>query len=612
MTYAISRWNQLVAQNGGSFEEYAGFISQYPGFPRQDLLQGKAEAALVDKYVEPGRLVAFFDRNPPLTNVARAQYALALRSLGRSEATAVATEAWRGGKMSPTAEATVAAMFGNNFSENDQVARMNELLWQADREAAQRQIMRVSGASRGLLMARLATLQGQDPLAVGLTVPQDASGDPGWLYNRARQLRTTGQGSAARNLLANAPVLSHTPIDPQAFVTELRLQAGDALAMGDTATAVRIARRAAQAFAPDADVSKMSSGIRDEYEKLFYPLGEAALARGDARSAADMFETYARSQRTAPARTKGFYFAGLAGDKSGAQDVARRNYEAAAAFPDQFYGQLALEKLGRKLEVPVGTLPMPSMAKRAEFNARPLVQAAREVGRIGDWRTAVYFFRELGQQAQTTEDFSLIAELARDMGRRDLGVIAGREASTAQVYAFSKYAFPRIDVPMGTSNWSMIHAISRQESQFATDAMSHAGARGLMQLMPGTAQEQAGKMYLSYNREALIADPQYNVKLGAGYFSRMMNTFGGSYPLAVAAYNAGPGNVGKWLRTNGDPRKGEIGWVEWIEAIPFTETRRYVARVLENAAYYDALYPESGNRSGPYPLSYYLGKRPGQ
>jgi len=613
MTYAVTRWNQLIRQTSGSFEEYAGFISQYPGFPREDYLQGKAEAALEDTFVAPGRIVAFFDKNPPLSNSARAKYALALRSVGRPEAVTVAHAAWRGGTMSPVAEATLASMFGAQFTAEDQADRMNELLWQADADAAQRQIMRVTGPSRPLLMARLAALQGQDPIAMGLTVPAGASSDPGWLYNRARQLRTSGQGSTARSLIALAPALSHPPLDAEAFVTEMRVQSGDALAMGDLGTALRIARRATEAFAPDVDVSKQSSGIRDDYEKLFYPLGEAALARGDTRSAAEMFEIYGKSQRTAPARTKGFYFAGIAADKAGVKDAARRNYEAAAAYPDQFYGQLALEKLGRPLEVPAGTLPAPTLEARMTFNARPLVQAAREVGRIGDWRTAVYFFRELGQQAQTAQDYALIAELARETGRRDLAVIAGREASTSQVYAFAPYAFPRIEVPMGTDNtWSMIHAISRQESQFATDAVSHAGARGLMQLMPGTAQEQAGKMYLSYNRSSLIDDPQYNMRLGAGYFSRMMDVFGGSYPLAIAAYNAGPGNVGKWLRANGDPRKGEVEWVDWIEAIPFTETRRYVARVLENAAYYDALYPDAGNRSGDYPLRYYLGKRPGQ
>src|SRR5205085_12181554 len=122
--------------------------------------------------------------------------------------------------------------------------------------------------------------------------------------------------------------------------------------------------------------------------------------------------------------------------------------------------------------------------------------------------------------------------------------------------------FPLIPTPAG-GNWTMIHAISRQESQFAQNALSRAGARGLMQLMPGTAREQAGKMGLGYSLGSLMSDPTYNVTLGDGYFRRMMNIYG-SYPLAVAAYNAGPGNVNRWLRANGDPRNGGVDWIDWI------------------------------------------------
>ena len=138
----------------------------------------------------------------------------------------------------------------------------------------------------------------------------------------------------------------------------------------------------------------------------------------------------------------------------------------------------------------------------------------------------------------------------------------------------------------------MVHAIARQESQFAQNAISHAGARGLMQLMPGTAREQAGKLGMSYRQDDLISSPSYNVQLGNAYFARMMDYFGGSYPLAIAAYNAGPGNVNKWLRANGDPRTGSIDYVTWIEKIPIFETKNYVQRVIENAAVYEHLYPD--------------------
>jgi soluble lytic murein transglycosylase len=154
----------------------------------------------------------------------------------------------------------------------------------------------------------------------------------------------------------------------------------------------------------------------------------------------------------------------------------------------------------------------------------------------------------------------------------------------------------------------MVHAISRQESQFAMNAVSHAGARGLMQLMPRTASEQAGKLMLAYDAQSLTADAGYNLQLGDAYFGRMMDYFGGSYPLAVAAYNAGAGNVNKWLRANGDPRTGAVDWIDWIERIPLSETRGYVQHVLENAVVYDAMHPDKASYKGANPLSHFLGK----
>jgi soluble lytic murein transglycosylase len=156
----------------------------------------------------------------------------------------------------------------------------------------------------------------------------------------------------------------------------------------------------------------------------------------------------------------------------------------------------------------------------------------------------------------------------------------------------------------------MVHAIARQESEFDINRISHAGARGVMQLMPGTANEQAGKMGMSYMSASLTTDPQYNIRLGDGYFARMMDYYGGSYPLAVAAYNAGAGNVNKWLRANGDPRQGGIDWLRWIEEIPIFETKNYVQRVLENAVVYEQLHPNR-IRFGAQPktVSQFVGKR---
>lgn len=288
---------------------------------------------------------------------------------------------------------------------------------------------------------------------------------------------------------------------------------------------------------------------------------------------------------------------------------ANRYFELAAAFPDQFYGMLALERLGRALPA-FNNAPrvVPTQAERDAFNARALTQAVREVARESDWPTGVRFFREIANQAESEAEHVLVAELARELGRRDLGVILAQAAHTDGFGDFQQIGFPLIPIPEG-GNWTIIHAITRQESQFAMNAISHAGARGLMQLMPGTAREQAGKMELAYDQQALTMDAGYNITLGNAYFARVLDYFSGSYPLAIAAYNAGPGNVNKWLRLNGDPRNGSIDWVEWVENIPISETRGYVQRVLENAVVYEAMHPSRARMPGPNPLSRFMGKR---
>jgi soluble lytic murein transglycosylase len=155
------------------------------------------------------------------------------------------------------------------------------------------------------------------------------------------------------------------------------------------------------------------------------------------------------------------------------------------------------------------------------------------------------------------------------------------------------------------NDWTMVHAISRQESEFDRNRVSHAGARGVMQLMPGTAREQAGMLGVNYMAANLTAAPQYNIQLGDAYFARMMSYYGGAYPLAVGAYNAGPGRVNQWLRLNGDPRRGEIDWVTWVEKIPANfETRYYIMRVIGNAVTYSHMYP--GEAGLPRPVDTFL------
>ena len=179
----------------------------------------------------------------------------------------------------------------------------------------------------------------------------------------------------------------------------------------------------------------------------------------------------------------------------------------------------------------------------------------------------------------------MVAGLATRFRRFELAVRVGKTALRSGQYIVD-YAYPIFRLPAVEAENALVFAIMRQESEFSVRAVSPAGAQGLMQLMPGTAREMAKSRGLRYNRRKLLSDPSYNVRLGSAYIASMMERFSGSYPLAVAAYNAGPARVGEWLETYGDPRNGDVDAMDWVELIPFNETRNYVQRVLEGLQIY--------------------------
>jgi soluble lytic murein transglycosylase len=307
------------------------------------------------------------------------------------------------------------------------------------------------------------------------------------------------------------------------------------------------------------------------------------------------------------------YWAGRAALYAGRGAEANGYFTRAAAYPELFYGQLALERLGRSVPAPGG---LPTMlvtdAQRSGFQQKRLVRATRLLGQQGLRQEQALFVRALAESLDTEPERVMAAELAQQIGRQDLAVWTARSARNSGEAFYVRPAFPtHYSAVPGGRMWSMTHGITRQESSFDKSAVSYAGARGMMQLMPGTAREQAGKMGVAYDAYRLTSDPAYNVSLGSAYYARLLNIWGGNHVLAVASYNAGVGNVRKWVNAYGDPRQPSTDVIRWIERIPFTETRGYVQRVLENSVVYDRLNPQFA-ASSPVHLSTYLGKsRPG-
>ena len=599
MDAAVARWEALQAGRSYMFADYAGFVLAYPTFPRTEQLRLKAEAALENEASPPADVLRFFDANPPLTNAGRARYALALAAMQRPEALTEARKAWRGGQMADAVELYLSQLFAGQFTPDDHTVRMDALLWQGKADAASRQLINLPEAARPMALARLSLLRGTRPEAAGVTVPAGAEGDPGYVFNLVKFLRGSGQNYEAARVFTSRPAFTRPALDPEAFVGQLLGLAKDVGARDATT----IASRTGDLFAPGTDLSATSFVLRDRLTDLMWLGGTRALwDMGDGNSAAPLFARYGDAAKTPLTKAKGFYWAGRAARQAGDQASAARYFEMAARWPDYYYGQLALSALGRPMPA-FAALPQPAMDAnvRAEFEARPVVKAIRALAKNRrDWRTERRFFEALGDECDTPTEMLMAGMLAKEIGFDELAVVLGLKMGEVGVSGLERIGFPTVATPPVVNDWVMVHAIARQESEFDRTRESHAGARGIMQLMPGTAREQAGKLGVQYLSADLTASPQYNIQLGDGYFARMMNYYGGSYPLAVAAYNAGPGRVNQWLRANGDPRTGAIDWVTWVEKIPADfETRYYVMRVIGNAVTYSHMYPQQAGMPRP-------------
>ena len=608
---ALQRWKMLSASPNYSFGEYASFLIMYPDWPDSEAMRQNAEQAINVLGWSPSQAVAYFDRLPPLTNGGRAKYALALDATGdKIRAESVAREAWRGGPLTDDDEARLQRIVGPRLSAADHDARIDRLLWAGATRAAERHIAYTSPQRRPAFMAILATRTKSPEAAMrvqqaGAAVRNEA----GLLAAQADELRISGNSYAARELLANRGNLVTPPPVIKDWYKLLLNNAEGAANDGQYEVAYRIASRIDDSVPPGLDLLAQDLTTRDRYTSLMWLAGTTALDRlGRPKDAASMFTRYAAAAKSPQTRSKGLYWAGKAAARSGDQVGAANYYNQASIYYDSFFGQLALEQLKR----PLPNVPGTNVAQQMPSNetAPPVYLAAALATKYGSWKDQSNFLRTISKNAKTPADFVSAIGLSKKINRPDLAVMAGRNARYFGYADLVGIGYPTVSVPASQNgNWTLVHAIMRQESQFDKAAVSSARAQGLMQLMPGTARETSGKIGMAYRPEALTVDTDYNIALGSTYIQRMLDYYGGSYPLAIAAYNGGPGNVNKWLKAYGDPRTGSIGIMEWIEKIPLTETRDYVYRVLENAVMYDHLHPEKARVKSAMPLSTYLGKR---
>lgn len=606
----VVTWDRLRRETfKARFGDYAAFLADHGDWPAATTIRRLAERSIGED-TPADAIIRHFSRLPPITAEGKARHALALASVGQAAAASWARDAWDSAGLDEALEARLLARFGTGFTPADHAARMDRLLWANRITPAGRMLARVDTDTRLWALARIALQKDAPDVAARLgVVPDRLRREAGLRLDEAQWLIRQGRADEGHALLADGGAAPRVPGQPGVGI-ETMLKARLDIARGLWRTGKPdLARRVLAGHGLDAPaLQRQPVAERALFLDCEWLAGWLALRRLGQPAAALAHFRAARAVAQAPiSQARGDYWAGRAAEAAGQPALARQFYGEAARHPDYFYGQLASERLGQ----PLALIPTPPPALATtmvdNFRAEGRVRAIMALAAVDRPRQTL-FIKQLADTAATPGRARLVASLAGPLNRPDAGVHAGKAARGTAELSMLDAAFPVLPLPEALApRFAIIHAITRQESQFDRTARSGANALGLMQLVPATAAEQARKLGLPASPDSrLTEDPVWNVTLGSAYVERLRAAYGGSAPLAVAAYNAGPGNVRKFVALNGNPADGDI--IDWIESIPFAETRNYVQRVLENAVVYETLYPARATTKGPNRLSEWLGK----
>lgn len=593
---SLLEWVAIHANAGAvPFTRIDAFLRDHPNYPATTRFRRRAEEALIAEKKSPAIVRAFFHGQQPVSAAGRIALALALKEEGKAEeANALIRQSWRKDSFGQSLEKIVLKDFEAALTKDDHRLRTERFLFRENGEAALRNAARVSADYVVLAKARLASAKARRPISEKLisAVPASLRGDVSFAFLQAQQARRGDKLDDAVKALTAIPRDPALLGDGDGWWAERRIIARKLLDAGQAQKAYEVSSGHGAEDAAERIEAEWSAGF---VALRFLKKPDVALKHFDA--AAGIAETPISIARAA-------YWQGRAYEELGKADEARAAYGKAAEQPVAYYGQLARAKLG------LPGLPLRRTAA-AGLETLPGHRAVRLLYRIGERDLATLMLKDLAQRLHTTEALEAIAAIARrETDARALvgiGKAALQRGFPLDMAAYPVNGIPDFDVLGDPMERAIVHAIARQESTFDPTAMSHAGARGLMQMMPATARETARRAGLPFDWEKLGQDPLYAARMGAAHLNDLLKEWRGSYILTFAAYNAGSPNVKKWIAAYGDPRDPEVDAVDWVERIPFSETRNYVQRVMENLQ----VYRERLNQRTAYLIDYDL-KRGGK
>ena len=562
-----------------NFNRYAVFIAANPEWPSNGKLRRRAEARLWQERSNAATVRGFIGEQPAS---ARGQLALArvlLAEGDREGAGRLAREAWRSDELSERMEAEAYDTFRDLLGREDHVARMDRRIGAKDLAGARRAAQRLGGDELAIVKA-CAAVRGKAKKALDAldNVPTEARQDLGYTLCRIQWMLAEKRIDDAAALVLAASPDTMALQDTDQWWRERRMLARKLLDQGKFQTAYQVIRPAAR---------PANEYYRSDYH---FMCGWIALRYlDDPLAALSHFALIDDGARNPTVLARAHYWRARAAEALGEKDAMRTSYEAAARYSTAYYGQLARATLGIhqiELRAPSPTLAAADGAPGADERVR----AADMLYEIGERDVVLYFVADLAEQSP---DVAVLEALGELTGRRNdaRAMLQVGKPALGRGLALDHYAFPTIGIPPHRQvapeiEHSIIYSVARTESAFDQRDKSVANAVGLMQITPEAGRDTAKRFGVSYDWDRMVSDPVYNTQMGAAELSALLSEYKGSHIMTFAGYNAGRGRVRDWIKAYGDPRDPTVDPVDWVERIPFSETRNYVQRVMENVAVY--------------------------
>lgn len=590
----LIEWLRL-RRGQGQAADYLKFLAENPHWPSRDMLQRRMEETLFDEGGDTELIATYFKDGAARSPSGMAVLASVHLAHGdKQQAKALAAKVWREEDLPEAQEKGFLARFGGMLTDEDHKWRLDRLLvedvrYKADRveraERVKRVIALLPAADQKVAQARLAVFmrKSSDKDKAALGPAQKGSGaDWGAVFHKIQHHRRAGRLEEAAKLMRGAPLdpLLVTNLDQWWF--ERRGLAYLALKDGKPKLAYELVRDAGPV------------GVNALNDQTFMAGWIALRYLKDAKAAEKHFATLVSNADGPLTRARANYWMGRTFEAQGKKESARASYETAAKFKDTFHGLLAVQKLSpgsRELVFGPPNLPTDEEAKRfASTDAVKAIALARKAD-LGNHITRVFLLN--AAKIENGEAWAaMAAHLARVSGDTQTSVRIGKAAIAAGhdlfVYSYPVHALPKYTPLRKPPETAYLLGLARQETEFNSDTVSGAGARGILQVMKVTANHVCRDYKIKCAHGRLLTDSSYNTMIASAYVADRLDEWEGSYVLGLPSYNAGPGRTREWVKEFGDPRQANVDPIDWIERIPFEETRNYVAKVLSNIQVYRA------------------------